>query len=163
MKSEEPTQTRAGPNMVESIRSAVAHIRPRSVRLKLRTRLRILARAGVRNSDLGLAVVAALIGGFVGLAVAFVQRLVLELHHLLFGIEFQSHLSGWEAIDPRRIVAVLVLGGLAYGVIAYLIRRWRPTEIIDAIEANALYGGQMSLTDSVGLAILTILSAGVGA
>jgi CIC family chloride channel protein len=133
------------------------------VRLKLRTRLRILARAGVRDSDLGLVVVAALIGGFVGLTVALVQRIVLELHHLLFGIEFESHLSGSVTIDPWRILAVLVLGGLVYGVIAYLVQRWRPTDIVDAIEANALYGGQMSLTDSVRLAMLTILSAGAGA
>jgi CIC family chloride channel protein len=148
--------------MVQSIPSPVAPGRPRT-RLKLRTRLRILARSGVRNSDLGLVVVAAFIGGLVGLVVAFVQRIVRELHHVLFGIEFDSHLSDRVTIDARRIVAALVLGGLAYGVIAYLVRRWRPTEIVDAIEANALYGGQMSLTDSIRLAVLTILSAGVGA
>src|SRR5260221_4714198 len=130
--------------MVQSIPSSVAPGRPRT-RLKLRTRLRILARSGVRNSDIGLVVVAALIGGGVGLVVAFVQRIVRELHHVLFGIEFDSHLSDRVTIDARRIVAALVLGGLAYGVIAYLVRRLRPTEIVDAIEANALYGGAMSL------------------
>ena len=55
------------------------------------------------------------------------------------------------------------LGGLAYGLVAYLIRRWRPRDIVDAIEANALYGGRMSLPDSLRLTLLTILSGGVGA
>src|SRR5258708_11457623 len=124
--------------MVKSIPSPVAPGRPRT-RLKLRTRLRILARSGVRNSDLGFVVVAAFIGGLVGLVVAFVQRIVRALHHVLFGIEFDSHLSDRVTIDARRIVAALVLGGLAYGVIAYLLRPWRPTEIVDALQGNALH------------------------
>ena len=43
------------------------------------------------------------------------------------------------------------------------MRRWRPRDIVDAIEANALHGGRMSLSDSVRLTVLTIFSAGVGA
>jgi len=132
-------------------------------RIKLRTRWRILVRSGIRNSDPGLVVTAALIGAAVGLVVALVQELVLELRHLLFGIEFESHLSAAASLAPSRIVLVLFVGGLVYGVIAYLARRWRPTDTVDAIEANALHGGQMSLTDSIRLAILTVLSAGIGA
>ena len=44
-----------------------------------------------------------------------------------------------------------------------LLRRWRPRDIVDAIEANALHGGRMSLSDSLRLTVLTVLSAGVGA
>jgi chloride channel protein, CIC family len=53
---------------------------------------------------------------------------------------------------PRRPV---------YGLVAYLIWRWRPRDIVDAIEANALHGGRMSLSDSMRLTALTILSGGV--
>ena len=58
---------------------------------------------------------------------------------------------------------VPVLGGLAFGLIAYGLRRWKPRDIVDAIEANALHGGRMSLSDSLRLTALTVLSAGVGA
>jgi CIC family chloride channel protein len=43
------------------------------------------------------------------------------------------------------------------------MRRLRTGEIIDAVEANALYGGRMSVIDSLNLALLTVCSAGAGA
>ncbi len=134
----------------------------RTLRLELRTRLRLVAR-GVRNSDLGLLIAAALIGGAVGLGVAVVQQIVLGIHHLLFDIPFETRLSSTTVIAAWRIMLVPSLGGLVYGMAAQAARRWRPGDIVDAIEANALYGGRMSLTDSIRLTVLTILSAGVGA
>ena len=56
-----------------------------------------------------------------------------------------------------------VVGGLLVGLTLILLRRWRPREVVDAIEANALFGGRMSLGDSIGLVGATILSAGFGA
>ncbi len=41
--------------------------------------------------------------------------------------------------------------------------RWRPRDIVDAIEANALHGGRMSLSDSLRLCAMTVVSGGVGA
>ena len=46
----------------------------------------------------------------------------------------------------------LPLGGLVVGLAVLLVRRWRPREAVDAIEANALHGGRMSLTDSLNIA-----------
>ncbi len=56
-----------------------------------------------------------------------------------------------------------VLGGLLVGLTSAMLRRWRPREVVDAIEANALFGGRMSVGDSLGLVWVTVLSGGFGA
>jgi chloride channel protein, CIC family len=66
-------------------------------------------------------------------------------------------------IERMRLLLVPACGGLLYGIVAYALWRWKPRDIVDAIEANALHGGHMSLSDSVRLTGLTVLSAGVGA
>jgi CIC family chloride channel protein len=129
----------------------------------LKTRARLFLRQNVRNSELGLTVVAAIIGAVIALGVAATRDLVDSMHHLLFGVPFDEHLSGTLMIESWRVALVPVAGGLAYGLIAYGLRRWKPRDIVDAIEANALHGGRMSLSDSLRLTGLTVLSAGVGA
>jgi CIC family chloride channel protein len=129
----------------------------------LRIRARLVVRHTIRNSELGLTVVAAAIGIVIALGVAVVRELVDELHHLLFGVPIEAHLSSATTIEAWRLLLVPSLGGLGYGLIAYALARWRPRDIVDAIEANALHGGRMSLSDSLRLCALTILSDGVGA
>ncbi|HEX3860600.1 MAG TPA: chloride channel protein [Stellaceae bacterium] len=128
-----------------------------------RIRVRLFLRHAVRNSELGLAAVAAVISVVIALGVALVRELVGEFHHLLFGVPIETYLSGTAAIDGWRLILVPSVGGLGYGLAAYLLWRWRPRDIVDAIEANALHGGRMSLSDSLRLTLLTVLSAGVGA
>jgi len=129
----------------------------------LKTRARLFVRRNVRNNELGLAAVAAVIGALIALGVAVTRDLVDVMHHLLFGVPFDEHLSGTLMIVPWRLVVIPSVGGLVYGGITYALRRWRPRDIVDAIEANALHGGRMSLSDSLRLTGLTVLSAGVGA
>ncbi|HYM73899.1 MAG TPA: chloride channel protein, partial [Stellaceae bacterium] len=129
----------------------------------LRFRARLFARHNIRNSELGLTAIAAAVGTAVALAVALMRYAVAEFHHLLFGVPIENHLSGIVDINPWRLLLVPCLGGLVYGGVAYALWRWRPRDIVDAIEANALHGGHMSLSDSLRLTGLTILSAGVGA
>jgi chloride channel protein, CIC family len=129
----------------------------------LRTRARLFLRHNIRDSQLGLTVVAAAIGVVIAFGVALTRDMVDEFHHFLFGVPLEQHISGVLEISPWRILLVPTLGGLAYGLIAYGLWRWRPRDIVDAIEANALHGGRMSLSDSVRLTALTIISAGVGA
>ena len=119
--------------------------------IHLRTRARLFARHNVRDSELGLVVAAGAIGLVISLGVTLTRRAVDESHHFLFGVPIETHLSGAEAIESWRIVLVPALGGLAYGMIAYWMWRWRPRDIVDAIEANALHGGRMSLSDSMRL------------
>jgi len=129
----------------------------------LRTRLRLFARHNIRNSELGLAGVAAAIGVVIALGVALTRQAVTVCHHFLFGVPIEMHISGASTIAAWRILLVPSLGGLGYGLVAYAMWRWRPRDIVDAIEANALHGGRMSLSDSMRLTVMTILSAGVGA
>jgi chloride channel protein, CIC family len=129
----------------------------------LRTRARLFLRRNIRDSQLGLIAVAGAIGVVIAFGVAFTRGMVDQFHHLLFGVPLEQHISGALSINPWRILLVPSLGGLAYGLIAYGLRRRWPRDIVDAIEANALHGGRMSLSDSVRLTVMTIISAGVGA
>ena len=130
---------------------------------QLRSRLRIFARHNIRSSELGLTVVAALLGGVIALGVALLHELVSEFHHILFGVPIETHISGLAELPAWRILLIPSLGGLGYGLFAYALWRWRPRDIVDAIEANALHGGRMSLSDSLRLCALTVVSGGVGA
>ena len=125
--------------------------------------MRLFARHNIRSSEFGLTCVAGAIGVVIALGVALTRQAVTEFHHLLFGVPIETHISSVEHIETWRILLVPSLGGLAYGLIAYALWRWRPRDIVDAIEANALHGGRMSLGDSVRLTVMTVLSAGVGA
>ena len=135
----------------------------RSLSTLVKARARLWARHNIRNSELGLSIVAALIGAFIALGVALTRLAVAELHHALFGVALEEHLSGLVHIDRWRLLLVPTIGGIVYGLVAYALWRWRPRDIVDAIEANALHGGHMSLSDSLRLTGLTVLSAGVGA
>jgi CIC family chloride channel protein len=129
----------------------------------LKMRGRLFVRHNIRNSDLGLTVVAALLGTIIALGVALTTYSVAEFHHLLYGVPIEKRLSGVVDIERLRLLLVPSVGGLFYGIIAYAMWRWRPRDIVDAIEANALHGGHMSLSDSLRLTLLTVISAGVGA
>ena len=79
----------------------------------------------VRNDDVGLTVMAAVIGLGAGAAVALVQALLGEMRHELFNVSFETHLSAAIGIEKWRIIAVPAIGGLVYGLVAWLMRRWK--------------------------------------
>jgi chloride channel protein, CIC family len=116
-----------------------------------------------RNSEVALILLAGVLGVAAGLAVVLLRTAVTALHSLLFGIPWGGHLSDGFSFDWWALVLVPCGGGLVVGGAAWWIKKRRPRETIDAIEANALYGGRMSLTDSLNLALLTVLSGGCGA
>lgn len=158
------SQTKARPSGGSETIAPFWHAgRRRSLGGEVRTRLKALLRANIRNSDFGLVMMSAVLGGVIGVVVSALPQGVSGLHHLLFGTAFDVHLSAGPSVAPWRLLAVPCIGGLVYGIIAWLARRWRRRDIVDAIEANALYGGRMSLSDSIRLAVLTVISAGVGA
>jgi CIC family chloride channel protein len=151
-----------GPALIITEERLELHPR-RNLLTVLKARARLFARHNIRNSEFGLSIVAAMIGAVIALGVAATKFAVAEFHHLLFGVALEDHLSGAVQIDPWRTLAVPAVGGIVYGLVAYALWRWRPRDIVDAIEANALHGGHMSLSDSLRLTGLTVLSAGVGA
>lgn len=103
---------------------------------------------------------------FLGVAVAAVtvalHEAVMLLHEKAFGLIKGQHLSGATVIDGTRIIFMPALGGLALGLLLYAFKRWKPREIVDPIEANAIFGGRMSLADSLRLLAATLISNGAG-
>jgi CIC family chloride channel protein len=142
-------------------RSAAAAIH--DLHLRGRIALRALTRSEIRNSELALIGLAAVIGLVVGVGVVAMRELLDLIHRWTFDLEAHRHLSDGDRLDPWRVLLAPCVGGLAVGIAALVIRRFRPRDIVDAVEANALFGGRMSLIDSLNLTLLTLLSSGFGA
>lgn len=117
----------------------------------------------VRNREFAQIVLAALIGSLVGLLTIGLHDIVLVLQSLNFGLVFGAHLSAQTAVDHWRLLLVPAVGGLVLGLVTLALQKLRPTEIIDPIEANALYGGQLGFRDSARLTGLTVVSNACGA
>jgi CIC family chloride channel protein len=120
-------------------------------------------RALVRADEIWLVVLSAFVGCGAGVAVWVMTETTQLIHELLFRISAGERLSAMVELDPIRTVAVPTLGGLLLGLIGLVIVRYHPRRAVDPIEANALYGGHMSLNDSLIVVGQTILSNGVGA
>ena len=117
----------------------------------------------LRDSELFLLALALGTGVAAGLGVVAIDLVLDLVRHLAFALPAGEHLSSATNLAPMRVVLMPVVGGLLVGLTLMLLRRWRPREVVDAIEANALFGGRMSLGDSIGLVGATILSGGFGA
>ena len=122
-----------------------------------------LVRRDIRSNELAQIVLCGIWGGIVGAVVVAMHGVVLLLHRIDFAITGDNLLSTGIGVDRIRILFVPALGGLLLGGIAIFMRRYRNTDIVDPVEANALYGGRMSLWDSIRLAGATVLSNGAGA
>jgi CIC family chloride channel protein len=134
--------------------------------MDLRVRWRALLwrlQRNLRNNEFAIIVAGAVLGVVIGLGVVAIQAVVQWIHQITFAIGPGEHVGEAGALDWWRVLVVPCLGGLLSGGATVLIRRWRPREIVDAIEANALFGGKMSLVDSANLLLLTIISSGFGA
>jgi CIC family chloride channel protein len=121
------------------------------------------AAARLRDSELFLLALALAAGVAAGLGVVAIDLLLDLVRRLAFAIPAGKHLSDTATLVPWRVLLMPTVGGILVGLTLLLLRRWRPREVVDAIEANALFGGRMSLGDSLGLVAATILSGGFGA
>ena len=130
----------------------------RSLRAKWRS-----FRQRARNDELFLILLAAISGAVAAAGVIGLRWLVVVMHHYLYGVPFQEYALSQALLKWWRPLAVLGLGGLAYGVATYVIQRRRKQEPLDVIEANALHGGIMSLSDEIVIALMTAGSVGLGA
>lgn len=119
-------------------------------------RRRVLA----RGNAIGFLFLATLIGALAGAVVSGVSLTSHLLHSLLYGVSFAAGLSGAGLARGPALVLVPVLGGLLTAVLIHLRRR--RGSIVDPIEANALYGGRMSLTDSIWVTLQNLASNGFG-
>jgi CIC family chloride channel protein len=120
-------------------------------------------RALVRADEVWLLVVAAAIGVAAGISVWLINDAAQLMHQTLFGIGHNERLSAMPRLGKAATVLVPCLGGLALGLITLGISRVYTRRAVDPIEANALFGGRMSLTGSLVVVLQTIISNGVGA
>ncbi len=120
-------------------------------------------RALVRGDELWLVVLAAGVGLASGLCVHLMTLATQTSHEWLFQLQRGDRLSGSVNINRLRAIGVPTLGGLLVGLAGWAIARWWNRRTVDPIEANALHGGRMSLSDSLFVTAQTVLSNGVGA
>ncbi len=117
----------------------------------------------LRDSALALVVLAAVLGGVVGVVVAFLHTVVQLIQELAFDLPSGAHLGRTAPMSALLVVLAPTIGGFLLGWLTILGRRIRATDIVDPVEANALFGGKMSLFDSLRLTIATLVSNGAGA
>jgi len=122
--------------------------------------LRTLRRR-IRASEAWFIGLAIIIGGLAGLLTVMQGAVARTLQHFLFGLPPTLRLSGVGMLSPLQLV-VLPLGGVVLALFTRVIRaKGRP--LVDAVEANALHGGRMTMSDSLVISGQTMLSNGFGA
>lgn len=119
----------------------------------------------VRGSEIGLALLAAVIGCASGVAVSGMNLVAQGMREHLYGLSHGTRLSASSALASPWLALVPALGGIVLGltVLAIGLRRGKRRPVIDPIEANALHGGRLSLRDSAYVAAQNVLSNGCGA
>ncbi|MFO1167129.1 MAG: chloride channel protein [Rhodoblastus sp.] len=119
-------------------------------------------RAFVRTREAGLVIVALFIGAVSGLLVTGMSLASQFLHEVLFGLPRGLRLSLAPSLEAWRAVAMVTAGGVLLALLAkYVAPRFRG-RVHDAIEANALLGGRMSIGGSLFITLQTMVSNGFG-
>ena len=113
----------------------------------------------------GVAVVllASVVGMMSGMLVHTMSWLVQLMHGLLFGLQPDARLSAMFSLGTPLQALVPAIGGVILGLTIIYLKKRKFRTPIDPIEANALYGGRMSLTDTFIIAVQTMISSGFGA
>ncbi|MDT7950121.1 MAG: chloride channel protein [Acetobacteraceae bacterium] len=120
-------------------------------------------RAVVRADEIWLVVMAGAVGAGAGAVVVAMSMVAQMMHRAFYGLKVGEFLSSQLAIDPVRALLVPSLGGLVLGLAGLAAAKWVSRRVVDPIEANALYGGSMSLKDSLVVVAQTMWSNGIGA
>lgn len=115
-------------------------------------------RRAVRDSGAYQIVLCAVFSLLVSIVTLYLHRTVLLLHKMAFALPPGAYLSAGEQEDRLRTFIVPVIGGLVLGLYYLSKILWKQRDIIDPIEANAVYGGRMSIRDSVRLTLVTLIS-----
>ncbi|WP_092996853.1 chloride channel protein [Rhizobium sp. NFR07] len=117
----------------------------------------------IRRSEFGLILIAAVVGILAGLAVAAMSFIAHAIQMLVYGIGRHERLSATPGLNPEIVIWAPAAGGVIMGLLFLILRRWRKKPMVDPIEANALHGGRLSLTDSIVVAVQNLISNGFGA
>jgi CIC family chloride channel protein len=115
-----------------------------------------------RTRDDAFLLLALLVGLLAGALTLLQGALAHALQAWWYGLgNPDMRLSSLPEIAPMKLLA-LPLFGIPIGLIS-LAARARRRQLVDAVEANALHGGRMSMRDNLIVATQTILSNGSGA
>lgn len=114
-----------------------------------------------RRSEAGFIGLALLVGLVAGLLTLLQAGLAHSLQAWLYGFDENERLSSVAQVGLESLW-VLPVGGLLVGLIGRAARA-RRRQLLDAVEANALHGGRMSMRDNLVVSLQTLLSNGFGA
>ena len=120
-------------------------------------------RAFVRASEIGLGMVALSVGLASGLLVTAMSLFSQYAHEILFGLPHGQRLSLAADLVPWRAVASISGGGAVLALLSIWAGARFRGRMADAIEANALHGGRLSLGGSLFITVQTMISNGCGA
>lgn len=117
-----------------------------------------------RYRELGILALATGVGCLAGVVVTTMSWITHAAHHWLFMIPSSDRLSEQDSLVHPALALVPMAGGILLALLAYVTRRRRSARPpVDPIEANALHGGRMSLSESLLVALQTMISSGFGA
>ncbi|RWX63326.1 chloride channel protein [Mesorhizobium sp. M4B.F.Ca.ET.089.01.1.1] len=110
-----------------------------------------------------IVVLAGVVGVMSGALVTGMSELVQGMHWLLYGVQPGGRLSAMFSLASPVQAMIPAIGGILLGLSVIWLRKRKFRTPVDPIEANALYGGRMSLTDTFIIVGQTVLSSGFGA
>lgn len=116
-----------------------------------------------RRTELGLSIAGGVVGTLAGFAVLVMSYIATEMHRLIFRIDGSARLSSATIGDHFLLLVAPIGGGIILGLMLFGMARYRKRPLVDPIEANALHGGRLSLTDSLIVVIQNLVSNGFGA
>jgi CIC family chloride channel protein len=117
-----------------------------------------------RNVQVILSLLAVGIGLTAGLAAIGFRYAIDFVQQLGFGFGGEQVAALAGALPAWRLLLVPLLGGLVVGLfVHFFMPGRRPQGVAHVIEANALRGGRMSLTDGIKAAVVSAVSIGSGA
>ncbi len=122
----------------------------------------IWMRAFVRAREFGLVVVGAVVGALSGLLVSALSIASQFAHELIFDLDRGQHLSTATALLWWRVMAGPMLGAVALGALTLWAGKRFNGRMADAIEANALNGGRLSMGGSLYITLQTFISNACG-
>ena len=120
-------------------------------------------RAWARQTEVGVILLAAVVGIVSGLLAVSIGAIARVMHVLLYGPGAEHGLSSIRGAEPWQLLLLPALGGLLLGGLNRLLARVRPRSPVDPIEANALHGGRLSMNDGVVVVAQNLVSNGFGA
>jgi CIC family chloride channel protein len=114
-----------------------------------------------RSSELWFIALAVAVGAAAGLMTVVLGSAARAVQRAIFSLPLDGRLSTMPALTPVQL-AMLPVGGVVLALFSLAVRS-RQRKLVDAVEANALHGGRMSIADSLIVAVQTAISNGFGA